>query len=353
MIELSVVVPVRNEAQRLPALLDALAAQRGIALEVIVADGRSTDTSRRIAAARGVVVTACAPGRGAQMNAGAKLARGHWILFLHADSLPQNPHQLADAVQTLRAAPDHRAAGHFALHFVRRRRGHGFLYRYLEAKSASGRPQTINGDQGLLLTRAWFWELGGFDTSLGFLEDQRLAARIRSQGRWLLLPGRLATSARRFEAEGPIERTLLMAVIMTMEAIDLRSFFARAPALYRHQEAAEALLLTPYFRLLRALMRESGLRKSCQHWLRVGRYAAGESWQLFFALDVLLQPLWGRRQPATTCHDRVIAALMRNRVAAGAAAALVFAVSMGLLAPTYRWRERKALARIAAAPAGQ
>lgn len=341
MTQLSVVVPVLDEAAHLPALLETLAAQRDIDLEVIVADGGSRDTSRQIATAHGASVVTATRGRGAQMNAGADAARAPWLLFLHADSLPLACNQLGRAVATLKATGNPRVAGHFALRFTRSRPGHALLYRYMEAKSATGRRYTINGDQGLLICRAWFQALGGFDTRLGYLEDQRMAMRIREQGRWLLLPGQLATSARRFEVEGPRKRYWLMALIMAAYAINLAPFFERAPALYRSQADIDPILLTPVFRLLRRLLREMGPRQALACWLRLGRCALGESWQAFFLLDVLLAPAIGARRPATRCHDRLIAPLIHHRLGAVVAAVLVSLVSLGLAAPWYRWRERK------------
>lgn len=339
MTNLAVVVPVLDEAQTLPGLLDALAAQRGVALALIVADGGSRDASPAIADAAGATVVCSARGRGRQMNAGAARAAAPWLLFLHADCRPTYPEQLADALAAMQAAGSGLAAGHFALRFTATGRPR-FLYRYMQAKSATGRAYTVNGDQGLLIGRAAFERLGGFDESLGFLEDQRLAARISEKGQWLLLPGSLATSARRFEAEGPRQRYFLMAMVMAMYANGLQQFFARAPGVYRAQSQAQPLLLTPYFRLIRALMRELGWRASLRHWLATGAFVAGQSWQLFFAVDVALARPFGNRRPLTALQDRLLAPLLRNRAGAALAAALAFGVSMGLLAPWYRWRER-------------
>ena len=88
---ISVVVPTLNEAERLPAVLTALAAEP-IAHEVIVADGGSDDGTRAIARDHGALVVPCRRGRGAQLAAGASRARGEVVLFLHADSrFPPGP----------------------------------------------------------------------------------------------------------------------------------------------------------------------------------------------------------------------------------------------------------------------
>lgn len=277
---ISVVIPTLDEADALPRLLAALDVQRGVSLETIVADGGSADDTPAIAVAHGARVIAAPRGRGAQMNVGAAAAAGEWLLFLHADSRLTAPDQLRRALDTLRARGDARVAGHFALRFERARHGHRFLYRLMEAKSASNRRYTINGDQGLLLRRAWFRALGGFDESLPFLEDQRLAARIEEDGAWVLLPGRLATSARRFEVEGLRARYLLMTVIMAMHLTGEESFFEQAPALYRTQADTGRLRVRPYLALAwrRYAARDRAGRRAFRR--RLKAVLRGQAWQL-------------------------------------------------------------------------
>lgn len=311
--ELSVIVPTLDEACVLPGLLADLHGQKGVRLEVLVADGGSSDTTAAVAAAAGARVVDAPRGRGAQMNAAARLARGPMLLFLHADSRLPDPHLLADALRALETAGRKGApvAGHFPLCFDRRTDRNRLGYRYLEEKSALNREQTINGDQGLLLAARFFARLGGFDESLPFLEDQRIAARIRTCGRWLTLPGRLHTSARRFETEGFLRRYLLMGLIMAMHSLGREEFFARAPQVYRVQRQTGRLLLSPYFRLLRSLARHHwGLRGTGATVLRLGGYLRANLWQLFFFVDVLLRPLLGPgRSPLLGLHDRLRARL--------------------------------------------
>jgi rSAM/selenodomain-associated transferase 2 len=212
-VQLSVIIPTLNEADNLPALLRLLRDQTGTGLEIIVADGGSSDATRELARQQGVVVVETTPGRGAQMNRGTAIATAPWLLFLHADSIPTSTSQLAQALTALQAActaqKNERIAGHFRLRFERSQPGHDLAYHYYEEKSALNRPECTNGDQGFLLSKAFFNELGGFDESLWFLEDQRLAEKIRRSGGWITLPGVLATSARRFETEGLGRRLLL------------------------------------------------------------------------------------------------------------------------------------------------
>ena len=278
---LSVIIPTLNEAAVLPALLVQLSGQRGVELEVIVADGGSSDGTPALAS--GVTVIAAPRGRAAQMNAGALAANGQYLLFLHADSALPSPTLLAEALAALRAQAQLRVAGHFGLRFQREHSGHEYFFRYLEGKTRLNRPGTINGDQGLMLARSYFEELGGYDRTLPFFEDQRIAAKIFAGGRWLLLPGELHTSARRFEAEGHRARYTLMAMTMGLHAAGAQEFFAQAPQLYPAQEQAGALDLRPFMQLARRVIGARGFWKTMRS---IGRFVRENTWQLAYARDV-------------------------------------------------------------------
>lgn len=298
-------MPAIDEAVALPGLLADLDAQRGVDLQVVVVDGGSTDASVEIARALGAKVIRSVANRGAQMNVGVGQSVGDWLFFIHADSRLSHPDQLQQAVATLNSAGPADTAGHFALRFDRREHNGGFLYRYMQAKSATGRRYTVNGDQGLVLHRDFLERLRGFDTRLPFLEDQRIAAAIENSGRWCLLAYQIETSARRFEAEGRYARYLLMALIMAMHIARVPSFFARAHSVYARQADTGRLRLIPYFGLLYRMMRACGARKSLRIGWRMAAIALRESWQPFLALDVALAPVIGaERRIFLSLHDR-------------------------------------------------
>jgi len=342
--ELSVILPTLNEAAALPALLADLARQSGIALEVLLADGGSSDASIALAERAGARVVRAPRGRGAQMNAAAAVARGEYLLFLHADSGLGSPLLLRDALAALRAdlaAHGGNAAGHFPLRFARSHAGHTLFYRGLEEKTALNRPITINGDQGVLLRASYFRALGGFDERLPFLEDQRLAERIFATDRWVVLPGRLLTSARRFESEGHYRRYTLMAIIMGMQASGVDQFFARARGVYAAQNEAAQLDVRPYCLLVRSILHETLWRGAAGISLRNGRFVRSQSWQIFFWCDVLLRPLLGPgRYPCLRFHDRVVHPLLDHGVADAIVGAFVVLWFVFLLPWGYTLQER-------------
>ena len=316
---LSVLIPALDEAEALPLLLADLAAQRGIRMEVLVADGGSTDQTRAIAEHQGARVLATPRGRAAQLNAAAAAARADWLLCLHADSRLSAPDQLSTALERMRAAQREGGivAGHWPLRFLRHQLGHAALFRQLEAKSASNRPGTVNGDQGLLIHASTLAALGGFDASLPFFEDQRLAAKVFARGCFVLLPGALHTSARRFETEGHGPRLLLMALIVGAEAAGLDDWLAKLPALYREQSAATQLKAVPFIDALLAHIAALPRARRRAVWQRAGRLVAANAWQLVQWRDAQQggEARWLRR------FDALAAPLFATRPAASAIAA--------------------------------
>ncbi len=283
----SVLIPALDEAQALPALLDDLAAQQGIRLEVLVADGGSRDLTPAIARRHGARLLRAPRGRAAQLNAAVAAARAPWLICLHADTRLTAPDQLAQALKALRRARRGGAcvAGHWPLRFARSGPGHAQLFRQLEAKSASNRPGTVNGDQGLVIHRDTLAALGGFDESLPFFEDQRLAAKVFAGGSFLLLPGVLETAARRFEAEGHAARLLLMALMVGAEAAGLQDWLASLPALYREQRDAERLQAAPFLQALLTHIAALPAQGQREVWQQAGVLVAANAWQLALWLD--------------------------------------------------------------------
>ncbi|MHB8762854.1 MAG: glycosyltransferase [Deferrisomatales bacterium] len=331
---LTIVVPALNEAGAVGRLLGDLARQQGVGFEVVLADGGSRDhTPRAFAEAAGRLglagrVAPSPPGRGRQLNAGARGAAAPDLLFLHADSGLADPGLLARAAAAMAeartGAAGHRVAGHFGVRFLRTAPGWERAYYFYEAKTRLGRPETVNGDQGFWLSRAYWEELGGFDEALPYMEDARLARRVFETGRWLALPGWLGTSARRFEVEGLRERQTLNAILRCLDAIGCHDYLAQAPGAYRAPGEGGNLRLGPFLGLAHRSLLAGGGARALGWWWRVGGYVARNAWQLAFALDCDRNRRRGREPgqgptPWLGAYDRWLAPLAATPVGAAGA----------------------------------
>lgn len=211
----------------------------------------------------------------------------------------EHPQLLAEGLAELtarrRELGHDRVAGHFGLRFEGRGTASPDAYYFYEAKARLNRPDCVRGDQGFLLAASYFQDSGGFDESLPYLEDVRLAARIGRTGVWVNLPGVLTTSARRFEAEGLGRRQLFNAMLCNFDRIGLHGYLAAAPDAYRQRSGARPLRLTPFLRLARQALGAERRPAQARYWLRTGRFIAANAWQLAFALDCRLNRRRGWR----------------------------------------------------------
>ncbi len=297
--QLSVIVPTLNEEDGLGELFDSLAGQRGLVFEVIFSDGGSTDATldrvKQLACLHGLdlQVVEGEKGRGRQLNSGARVARAETLLFLHADSRFASDSALCRSLAFLdRAIEDggrDAVAARFALRFSRTDAKGSRGYAFYEAKARLNRSECIHGDQGFLLRKSFFDRVGPFDAALGFLEDCRLAEKIGHQGKWLLLPAEIWTSARRFEVEGLGRRQILNALIMNFNAAGWDQFFAALPSVYRSQEAAGRLDLRPVFLAIRGLLGRLPRQERFRLWYATGSYVRENAWQVVFALLFFLR----------------------------------------------------------------
>ncbi|KAB0667270.1 glycosyltransferase [Oryzomonas japonica] len=336
--ELSIIVPVLNEAAHLAPLFATLTAQQGIRFELILCDGGSGDGTPQRAAqlARQVpFATEVVPaprGRGRQMNAGAAVARADTLLFLHADSTFAAADALARGLSALRArqaAGRHEVAGRFALGFLRSDATPSPAYFFYEAKARLGRPECIRGDQGFMLPRSFFRSLNGFDEQMPFLEDLRFVDAVAAHCDWLLLPAEIGTSARRFEAEGLWERQVLNAIIVNCLVAGWTEFFTTLSGLYRFDTETGRLSLHPILDGIRTLLAGRSGEWRRAFWRITGRHVAANAWQIFFWLDTRrafslgrgpgeVEPCWLR------LYERRLKLLFCTRPAAMAAAGLVW-----------------------------
>lgn len=197
---ISVIIPTRNESERLPATLAAVAGLPDV--EVLVVDGGSSDNTLAVARDHGARVLVSPPGRGLQMNRGAQQARGEILLFLHGDTVL--PAGFQDSVRHALARPGV-AAGAFTLAFADATAGLKAV-----AWGANRRSRWLQlpyGDQALFVRQELFSALGGFPV-VPIMEDVVLVRALRRHGRIALLPQAVTTSARRWHRRGVVANTV-------------------------------------------------------------------------------------------------------------------------------------------------
>jgi rSAM/selenodomain-associated transferase 2 len=194
---LSLVVPTLNAAATLERCLDAL----GQGVDLIVADGGSSDATRDIARAAGARIVETGPGRGLQLAAGARAAGGEWFLFLHADTRLEPGWREDCDVHMRTVGPKTAACLRFALDDP------AWQARLIETGVALrvrllGLPY---GDQGLLISRSLYDKMGGY-RPLPLMEDVDLVRRL-GRRRLAVLPARAVTSAARWRRDGWARRS--------------------------------------------------------------------------------------------------------------------------------------------------
>ena len=194
---LSIVMPAHDEASDIEAALTALRPYRHRDIEVIVADGGSTDGTPDLARPLADQVVTAPRGRSLQMNAGAAAARGDVLLFLHADTrLPDNANRLVlDGL-----ARSNRVWGRFDVTID----GGRLLAVISMMMSTRSRLTGIaTGDQAMFMTRAAFDAAGGFPT-IALMEDVALSERLKHLSKPLCLRARVTTSPRRWRKHGVV-----------------------------------------------------------------------------------------------------------------------------------------------------
>jgi len=200
-VRLSVVIPALDEAEGIRATLEPLQAWRAAGHEVILADGGSRDATVERARPFCDRVIDAPRGRARQMNAGAALAAGEGIVFLHADTrLPPDGLRLVE--QALESAP----WGRFDVAIESARP----MLRVVSAMMnwRSRRTGIATGDQAIFVRAEAFRALGGF-ADISLMEDVEFSARARGLAPPACLSARASTSARRWESHG-IWRTILL-----------------------------------------------------------------------------------------------------------------------------------------------
>ncbi len=220
---LSVIVPTLNEATGIAASLAPLQPLRGQRLEIIVVDGGSDDSTREIAAELADRIMTAPRGRASQMNAGAKIANGETLLFLHADTRLS-----AAAVAQL----DHicngtgPAWGHFSVRPDTDRPLFRLITTLMNWRSCLTGIAT--GDQVIVVQRDLFRLVCGFP-DIPLMEDIALSRQLKAIVRPACFSEPVTISMRYWERNGVVRSML------RMWWLRLAYFFGASPEkLYHH-----------------------------------------------------------------------------------------------------------------------
>lgn len=211
-LDLSIVIPTLNASATLAETVHALQEiTEVLSVEIIVVDGGSSDDTVNRAQSLGLKTISSSRGRGTQLSAGAKEARGRWLLFLHADTTLE-PFWSTTVTSFIRNKSNQLKAAHFTLALD-------------DASNAARRVEVLAnwrarrlglpyGDQGLLISRPHYNALVGY-LDIPIMEDVDMVRRIGRQN-LVELPATATTSAARYRRDGywrrPVRNLVLLAL---------------------------------------------------------------------------------------------------------------------------------------------
>jgi rSAM/selenodomain-associated transferase 2 len=205
---ISIIVPVFNEAPAIRLFLRHLR-ERAPEAEIIVADGGSSDGTARLAVGFCDQLVESDRGRAMQMNAGARVAHGETLWFVHADA--EVPQGCLNEIAHVMKEPN-LVGGYFRIRLPR-----GLIYRLTDsfAHYAGILLRMRCGDHGIFCRRTAFLEIGGFP-EVPLMEDVEFFRRLYRCGRVQHSKHRILVSPRRYESVGPVRLTLAYGVISTL-----------------------------------------------------------------------------------------------------------------------------------------
>jgi rSAM/selenodomain-associated transferase 2 len=201
---ISIIIPTFNEENTISRLIWHLKTQATTSCikEIIIVDGGSTDNTQHTTASLmqseadsfSIKLISSKKGRAKQMNAGAKIASGNILYFLHADSFPP----LGFDALILSHINNQQLAGCFRMRFDHTHwwlQLAGWLTRF-NSRACRG------GDQSLFVSTSLFQRLGGYDEQFTIYEDIDFINKLYAQEQFTVIQQPLTTSARRYRSNG-------------------------------------------------------------------------------------------------------------------------------------------------------
>lgn len=205
---ISVIITTLNDVSTIRNTIThvfASAIYKRLLKEVIVVDGGSTDGTLQEAEKTGAtVISAPAKRKAEQLNLGALQASGDILYFLPSRSMPPD-NFLAEIVKAVTRG---KASGTFTLRFDRR-------YWLLNSLSwvTTHFERFVLMDQSLFITRALFTKAGGFREDRLVMIHQELIRRITRYTDFVVLPGTIRASSRKYFQRGVLRTELAQATV--------------------------------------------------------------------------------------------------------------------------------------------
>ena len=195
--KISVIIPVLNEEESLPKLLDYLfnISDFSIIQEIIVIDGGSQDQTLNILKQYPTIkIVHSSKGRAIQMNSGSKEAHSDILYFLHSDSFPPNDYE----IEIVKKVKQGFHAGCFKMKF-----DHNHIVLLVSHYFTKFNRQAFRGgDQSLFVIKKTFENLQGFNEKLTLYEDNEIISRLYKKYNFTVIQKNIITSARKYLKNG-------------------------------------------------------------------------------------------------------------------------------------------------------
>lgn len=206
-IRLSVIVPVDPKDEAWRELLPQLS-QITVSTEVVLAisfeDSRFSKESLS-GLQLPYKISRAKKGRASQMNAAALISAGDYIWFLHSDS-----RLTVDVVSKIESAT--LDGGNALYYFDLRYMNDGPMFSRLNAFGANIRSKYFGipfGDQGFLIRKELFTDLGGYPVDCQYGEDHLFVWKVKRNGlSAVALKAALFSSARKYQENGWLRTTI-------------------------------------------------------------------------------------------------------------------------------------------------
>lgn len=203
--KISIIIPTLNEAENITRLLEHLVVTKTTTtpIEIITVDGGSNDTTVDLIEDYikqdntdfiKFISISSSKGRAKQMNAGASVAKGEILYFLHADSFPPKEYDqyIIDEV----------AKGNDAGCFRMRFDSNHWWLRLASWLTQFSWRACRGGDQSQFITKKLFEDLGKYDERFIIYEDNDLINKLYARQKFVVINKKIVTSSRRYKNNG-------------------------------------------------------------------------------------------------------------------------------------------------------